>query len=160
MLRTVRLRQLWADTNVDPGAYIHVIGDFDRRGECIINDEYGMIILHPDFLISSTVIADSYSCMRRAVLQDRVKATNDSSPALIYGTILHEVFQEAMKANCWDDEYLNILIEDTAVRHMEDLYITKLEVHQAVDYLKSKMNEVQAWAAVFVASNPKVILIL
>lgn len=137
-------------------AYVHVIGSFELSDRCIIDDDANLLILHPDHLISSTVVADSFSCTRRAVLQDRVKATSDTSAPLVYGTILHEIFQGAMLANRWDTEWLNDLILDVANRHLEDLYTIKLQISQAVDYLHSKMGEMQAWAEAFVSSQPKV----
>ena len=115
-----------------------------------------MIILHPDHLISSTVVADSFGCTRRAVLQDRVKATSANSAPLVYGTILHEIFQAAILANRWDTEWLNEKINDIAARHIEDLYTIPLDVPQAVEYLRGKMPELQSWAELFVASQPKV----
>jgi DNA replication ATP-dependent helicase Dna2 len=114
------------------------------------------VILHPDHLLSSTVVADSFSCTRRAVLQDRIKATNDSSAPLVYGTILHEIFQAAMLANRWDTEWLMELVQEIATRHLEDLYTIKLQTHQAVEYLLSKMPELQSWAELFVSSQPHV----
>jgi DNA replication ATP-dependent helicase Dna2 len=137
-------------------AFVHVIGNFESSGRCIIDDNAHLLILHPDHLVSSTVVADSFGCTRRAVLQDRVKATSDSSPPLVYGTILHEIFQAAMLNNRWDTEWLQDLIQDVTNRHLEDLYTIKLQIPQAVDYLQSKMGELQAWAEVFVSSRPRV----
>ena len=133
-----------------------MIGTFDQNGQCIVDDMRNMLILHPDHLISSTVVGDSFGCTRRAVLQDRVKATSDSNASLVYGTILHEVFQGAMLANRWDSQWLHELIENTAARHLQDLYTIKLQVSQAVEYLQSKMRELQSWAEVFVSSQPRV----
>ncbi|KFY38772.1 hypothetical protein V495_06389 [Pseudogymnoascus sp. VKM F-4514 (FW-929)] len=151
--RTIRLRDGWIETPVTEKAAVHVIGDF-IAGQCVIDDSQNLLILHPDHLISSTVVADSFSCTRRAVLQDRVKATNDSSAPLVYGTILHEIFQAAMMANRWDTPWLHDLIEKTATRHLEDLYTIKLQIPQAVEHLQSKMGELQSWAEVFVTSKP------
>jgi DNA replication ATP-dependent helicase Dna2 len=137
-------------------AFVHVIGNFESNGRCIIDDNAHLLILHPDHLISSTVVADSFGCTRRAVLQDRVKATSDSSPPLVYGTILHEIFQAAMLNNRWDTEWLQDLIQDVTNRHLEDLYTIKLQIPQAVDYLQSKMGELQAWAEIFVSYRPRV----
>lgn len=114
------------------------------------------MILHPDHLISSTVVADSFGCTRRAVLQDRVKASSESNAPLVYGTMLHEIFQTALLANKWDTEWLVELIQEVAIRHVEELYTIKLEIPQAVDYLQSKMGELQGWAGAFVSSQPKV----
>ncbi|TVY39453.1 DNA replication ATP-dependent helicase/nuclease [Lachnellula occidentalis] len=150
----VNLRGCWWDSPVTEEAYVHVIGLF-KNGRCIIDDENNMLILHPDHLISSTTVADSFGCSRRAVLQDRVKATSDSSPPLVYGTLLHEIFQAAMTANRWDSEWLSELIEDVATRHVEDLYTIQIQIPAAIEHLQSKMGELQSWAELFVSSKPK-----
>lgn len=137
-------------------AFVHVIGNFDSSGRCIVDDNVNLLILHPDHLISSTVVADSFGCTRRAVLQDRVKATSDSSAPLVYGTILHEIFQAAMLENRWDTEWLGDIILKIASRHLEDLYTIRIEIPQAVEYLTSKMPELQSWAELFVSSQPNV----
>jgi DNA replication ATP-dependent helicase Dna2 len=154
-IRIVNLRDDWIHTPVTVKSYVHVIGDFIGN-QCIIDDTHNMLILHPDQLISSTVVADSFGCMRRAVLQDRVKATSESSAPLVYGTILHEIFQAAMVANRWDSDWLNELIATVAKRHLEDLYTIRVEIPQAVEYLKNKMGALQDWAELFVSSQPKV----
>ena len=115
-----------------------------------------MIILHPDHLISVTVVADSFTCQRRAVLQDRVKATSDASKPQVYGHVLHEIFQEAMKANCWDLDWLNVLIKRILVRYVESLYEIHVELSEAEDYLMDKMTVLKSWAELFLRLNPSV----
>ena len=115
-----------------------------------------MLILHPDHLISATVVADSFSCTRRAVLQDRVKTTNEGSEAQVYGHILHEIFQEAMKANRWDTEWLTELIKFVASRYLETLFEINMDMTRTIDHLLSKVPELQAWAEIFVTARPKV----
>ncbi|KAL5315528.1 hypothetical protein ACEPPN_016396 [Leptodophora sp. 'Broadleaf-Isolate-01'] len=153
-LKAVHLRGIWIETPVTVQAFVHVIGLFDSCGKCVVDDNVNLLILHPDHLISSTVVADSFGCTRRAVLQDRVKATSDSSAPLVYGTILHEIFQAAMLENRWDSEWLGELIEKTATRHLEDLYNIKKQVPDAVEHLTSKMLELQGWAELFISSQP------
>lgn len=115
-----------------------------------------MIILHPDHLISATVVADSFECMRRAVLQDRVKATSAASEAQVYGHILHELFQEAMTANRWDTEWLVQAVENIVLRYLESIYELNSTVSLAVDALKAKLPELQSWANLFVRKEPSV----
>ncbi|EAQ84969.1 hypothetical protein CHGG_08983 [Chaetomium globosum CBS 148.51] len=80
-VKTVHLRNDWYDeTEASPKAYVHIIGNFESSGRCIIDNNHNTLILHPDQLVSSTVVADSFTCARRAVLQDRVKATSESTP--------------------------------------------------------------------------------
>ena len=154
--RVVLLRQLWADTPCSPGACVHVVGEFDHRGQCIIDNAQNLLILHPDHLISATVVGDSFTCIRKAVLQDRVKATSEANQSIVYGHILHEIFQEALRANQWDDDFMTELIQRVATKHLEALFEVNIEHPIAVEQLKARAVDLQAWAEIFVAAKPKV----
>ncbi|OTA00856.1 hypothetical protein A9Z42_0011550 [Trichoderma parareesei] len=153
--RTVKLRGSWFDTPAHAGAYVHIIGEFSLKGQCIVDDAQNLLILHPDQLISATVVADSFGCMRRAVLQDRVKATSEASPPLVYGTMLHEIFQAALLANDFDLPSLSKLIDKNIEKHIEDLYTIKVGIAAAKEHLQSKMTELSYWARSFVATQPQ-----
>ena len=111
---SIRLRDDWCDTPVREGAYVHVIGSFEL-GCCIIDNAHNILILHPDQLISSTVVADSFSCTRRAVLQDRIKASSEPTSPLVYGSMLHEIFQEALMKRNWSHGFLSEIIDKTVL---------------------------------------------
>ncbi|OAA51715.1 DNA replication factor Dna2 [Metarhizium rileyi] len=153
--KTVHLRGAWFDTPAHTKSYVHIIGSFSARGQCIIDDKQNLLILHPDQLISSTVVADSFGCLRRAVLQDRVKATSESSPPLVYGTMLHEIFQEALMENQWDLPFLSRIVDKITEKHVEDLYTIKIGLPSAKEHLLSKMTELSCWAKTFVTSKPQ-----
>lgn len=74
----------------------------------------------------------------------------------MYGSMLHEIFQEAMTANRWDTEWLTRTIEKAATRYLESLFEMNVELRVAVEHLKSKAVDMQAWAEVFVVPRPKV----
>jgi DNA replication ATP-dependent helicase Dna2 len=114
-----------------------------------------MIILHPDHLISATVVADSFTCTRRAALQDRVKATGAAEKPQVYGHILHEIFGEGLKTNNWSTQNLRQIIEKILPNYIESLYEIQVQVPEAIEYLMGKMPELQGWASVFVSANPK-----
>ncbi len=156
--KAITLRQSWFDSPCTSGSFIHLIGEFDAAGQCVVDDAHNMLILHPDHLISSLVVADSFGCTRRAVLQDRVKATSEASAPMLYGTALHEIFQEAMRANRWDTIWLKETIQKVISQHTEYIYEIKMTVNGVIDYLMSKMPELQAWAELFVTAKPKVSL--
>ncbi|KAL8946118.1 MAG: hypothetical protein Q9222_007441 [Ikaeria aurantiellina] len=124
-------------------------------GQCVVDDHQNLLVLHPDHLVSATAVGDSFQCTRRAVLHDRVKATNDSSESQVYGNVLHEIFQEAMKANRWDDEWLHGRIELIVSRHLESFFEINVDPIRAVDHLKNKTVALQSWAEVFVSAKPK-----
>lgn len=75
---------------------------------------------------------------------------------MLYGTMLHEVFQQAMQVNIWDSDTITSIINKIVSSHVEDLYNVKLSTAQAVEHLQSKMPELQAWAAIFVRAKPGV----
>lgn len=154
LLKLIILRQSWYDSRCTKGSYVHLIGEFDRTGQCVVDDADNMIILHPDHLISATVIADSFTCMRRAVLQDRVKATGAAETSQVYGHILHEIFGEALKANDWGEQKLRAIIERIVPAYVESLYEINAQLDVAVEYLMSKMPQLMGWAALFVRSLP------
>lgn len=153
--KTVHLRGDWLDTPAHPKSYIHIIGDFEPSGRCIIDNDKNIVILHPDQLISATVVADSFSCMRRAVLQDRVKATSDPSAPLVYGTLLHEIFQEALMLNDWSPVFLSGVIDRVMKKHVVDLYTIKVGFTDTREHLSSKIPEIRGWAEKFVSAYPR-----
>lgn len=154
--KVIILRESWADSPCSKESYVHLIGDFDTAGQCIVNDAQNMIILHPDHLISATVVADSVSCQRRAVLQDRVKAFGDLGKPQVFGVLFHEIFQEALKANRWDLDSLRELVETTMARHIEELYVIHMSVPEAVEYVMDKIPMLKAWADAFLRVKPNV----
>lgn len=154
-IKAIHLRGDWVDTPAHAKSFVHVIGEFEPSGRCIIDNNQNILVLHPDQLISATVVADSFSCMRRAVLQDRVKATSEASAPLVYGTLLHEIFQEALMANNWKQSFLSEVIDKTMKKHVQDLYTIKVSFTDAREHMSSKMPEVRAWAEKFISSYPR-----
>ena len=148
------MRQAWYDTPCTVAAYVHIIGSFSSDGQCIVDDHHNMLILHPDHLISATVVADSYGCLRRAVLQDRVKATSRANAPMLYGTLLHELFQEALKANTWDTEFLLSTIDALLPSKFETILEINSTCDEVKEHMTSKLSELQAWAKLFVRATP------
>ncbi|QDS74450.1 hypothetical protein FKW77_006417 [Venturia effusa] len=155
LLKNVILRQSWFETPCTVGSFVHITGTFDKYGQCVIDDTHNILVLHPDHLISATVVADSFSCIRRAVLQDRVKATGEASAPMMYGHMLHELFQEALKANTWDNASLIKIMEAMLPRHYETMVEIGLSVNQVQEHIRSKFSEIRGWAEVFISEIPK-----
>jgi DNA replication ATP-dependent helicase Dna2 len=158
--KSIILRQSWVETPCTTDSYVHVVGDFSADGQCIVDDCKNMLILHPDHLISATTVGDSFGCMRKAVLQDRVKATSRANAPMLYGTILHELFQESLKANRWDTIWLDECIAKILPSHLETILDIGETLESITEHLKSKLPELQSWAEVFVRTQPGVSSIL
>jgi DNA replication ATP-dependent helicase Dna2 len=155
LFKAITLRQAWLDTPCTPGSFVHIIGEFSSTGQCIVDDHHNMLILHPDHLISATVVADSFGCLRRAVLQDRVKATSKANAPMLYGTLLHELFQEALKVNRWDSEFLLETIDKILPTKFETILEINSTCEVVKEHLSSKLPELQAWAEIFVRVKPR-----
>ncbi|KAF7638974.1 Dna2 domain-containing protein [Meloidogyne graminicola] len=71
----------------------------------------GLLIIEPETLISSTQLAQSHYCPRKAMFQDRFR-TEETTVAMTVGTVAHELFQIA----------LNLLPEDLSSAWLFDVY--------------------------------------
>ncbi|KAJ9356882.1 hypothetical protein DTO027B9_3366 [Paecilomyces variotii] len=150
----IHLRESWFDTPCTKGSYVHLIGEFTAAGVCVVDNSNNMIILHPDHLISATVVADAISCQRRAVLQDRIKSASDLGKPQVYGNIFHEVFQTALRANRWDLSWLQKTVQDILAGYVDSLYATHTSMSEAFDHVMSKMPDLRAWADIFLRAKP------
>lgn len=55
-----------ADTHLKPGAVVNILGEFDSNGYiCIDLKQDNLLVVHPDFLVSGSVIASSTICVRK-----------------------------------------------------------------------------------------------
>lgn len=119
--RILHLCDEWFYSVVGPGDTLNVVGEFDNAGRCIVDRAKNLIIVHPDILLSGTRVASSFTCPRRAVLDERLKSTEHSSVALL-GTLLHQLFQAGLLKDLpsrqFLEEYAGIVIQ----RNIEDIY--------------------------------------
>jgi hypothetical protein len=58
-------------------------------GKISVTDAWGLVIIHPDILISPTKIAESCSCTRRSVISDRVRSFGSISAPAVLGNLKH-----------------------------------------------------------------------
>jgi DNA replication ATP-dependent helicase Dna2 len=167
-LVAITLRDSWSSAIVNSGDIIHVADAPSTRshgthvtvgpaGQVVIDDsdESPFLIVHPDHMLSATTVADSFDCARKAVLQNLIKATGETSKAMVYGSILHEIFQVALSANQWDSPFLDSTIERSIQAHVEGLWeLGMRDLNLAIEEIKAKMAEMAAWASAFVAAKP------
>nr|OQO23072.1 hypothetical protein B0A51_09576 [Rachicladosporium sp. CCFEE 5018] len=161
---TISLRGSWYSTAVSAGHTVHLAclpGQSHRPqpalGQLLADDaeDSPLLIVHPDHMLSATTVADSFDCIRKAVLQDRIKATGETSKPMVYGSVLHEIFQQALSANRWDDAFLTDVVQKTLLAHIEGLWELGMQnLTLAFEDVKAKMGELSAWAKVFVAQQP------
>ncbi|KAK9768425.1 DNA replication endonuclease-helicase Dna2 [Basidiobolus ranarum] len=155
MERYLHLREDWWHTLVNVGDYVHIVGEFDEENRCYVDNENNLLILHPDCLISSTHLADSFVCLRKSVLQDRIRETGDTNSALIYGLLLHVLLQRVMSDNDFSTPKLLSEIQTLIIYAIEELYSVGETEETAMEHLKEMIPLIQEWASKYISSRPK-----
>ena len=113
----VLIRGEWLHCKIEEETVVNVIGSI-KEGELVIDDEKNYLVIEPDILINTTGIADSFTCLRRAVLSFRNQTSvedNKPSASLTIGSIVHELVEDAFKTGNFkeihsNDSKLNFLI--------------------------------------------------
>ncbi|SPC64806.1 related to DNA2 - DNA helicase [Ustilago sp. UG-2017b] len=58
-----------------------------------------LLVVHPDVLVPATKVADVASCIRKPVVQDRLRGASDVTVSLVMGNMLHELLQACLTAS-------------------------------------------------------------
>ncbi|KAM7277423.1 hypothetical protein ACFE04_019289 [Oxalis oulophora] len=118
---SVFLWDMWIQSVVSPGDTVNIIGKFNEEGQCDVDENNNFLIVHPDILLSGTRVASTYSCLRRSVLDERIKSSEHSLAALI-GTLLHQVFQAGLVKEVVTERFLEEYTRIVLQRNIESLY--------------------------------------
>ncbi|KAK9355845.1 hypothetical protein V1523DRAFT_403638 [Lipomyces doorenjongii] len=154
------LRDDWINSTVDILGYINVIGDFDGTGQCVIDNKNGILIVHPDVLVSSTIVSEYFFCARKSILAYRIKSPTDLNRSTVYGTIIHELFQECMTKSEFTIEHMDSVLEDILPRHIEKLFFLDEPLTLAREHVRERFDIMRGWAAKFVSLRPKAAALL
>ncbi|KAK9237888.1 DNA replication factor Dna2-domain-containing protein [Lipomyces kononenkoae] len=149
------LRDDWVNSTVGVKGYINVIGEFDSTGQCVIDNRNGILIVHPDYLVSSTIVSEYFFCARKSVLAYRIKSPTDVNRSTVYGTIIHELFQECMTKSVFTIEYMDKVLEEILPRHIEKLFFLDEPVAVARAHVRERFDIIRSWAERFVSLQPK-----
>eukprot|EP00798_Chlamydomonas_sp_ICE-L_P015376 gene15376-21461_t len=94
------LHHMWADLDASVGDNVNVVGGpiEERGGQRHIRfdcDSTALLVLHPDVLLSGTVVTTAMKCSRQAWLQERL--TGGSGDKAVLGNLSHELLQTALR---------------------------------------------------------------
>jgi DNA replication ATP-dependent helicase Dna2 len=68
-----------------------------QDGCWVVDNDGGLVVVHPDTLISGTTVVGSLFCMRRSVLSDMYRGVDSDSSIMVIGSFLHQLLQEVIK---------------------------------------------------------------
>ncbi|GJN93127.1 hypothetical protein Rhopal_006172-T1 [Rhodotorula paludigena] len=159
-LRQVLLCDDWVDTSAEAGDIINLVDLPDVASSAAdspvsLTRSAGLLILHPDILVSSTKVADSSHCTRKAVLQELIRTLGGSTPSLLYGNMLHSLLQTCMAANRWDEEFRHARIDECVKESGGQLWTLDVSFEKARQELRDRSKEFEVFAERFVGAKPK-----
>lgn len=149
------LRDEWARSVVKPGDYIHVTGgDTDpRTSQYVVDNDHCTLAIHPDTLISGTRISEALDCERKAVLSERFNSSSGKSVAMLLGTILHELFERALRARDFTDATLQKATDELLVEYLESIYAIDESEGSLRAQIHSFYPMISAWVAHFLDTS-------
>ncbi|CCU97939.1 unnamed protein product [Malassezia sympodialis ATCC 42132] len=103
------LRDEWYGCAVQAGDVVHLIGAWawvegvrsitlGTFGPASAPEQSHLLIHHPDIIISASRLAGVTSCMRKPMLQERVRSPSDASYVAVLGTMIHGLLQACLLA--------------------------------------------------------------
>lgn len=108
----LHLRGTWYYTDFHPGDVVHLCslsGEYMTDAAALpvvldssppvgsdANDDL-LLVIHPDDLLSPTLVSESVTCPRLAVLQSRLGSTRLGAKPAVIGTLRHELFQRCLR---------------------------------------------------------------
>lgn len=118
------------------------------------------MVVEPDVLINNTGIADSFSCLRKAVIAYRTQVSiEDTRPSssLICGSIVHELVEEAFKTGNFKeinekDSNLNNLIS----QNIEKIFCCEKDEKFVKEKVLETMKNFPKWCALYMRKYPAI----
>ncbi|KAJ7505308.1 DNA replication factor Dna2-domain-containing protein [Mycena galericulata] len=157
--RSVILKDEWARTDVCKGDIINVLGSFLNTEPSTlsisITSSDNFLILHPDLLLTPSVLSNALECRRKPLLSNLVRSASDTSPALVWGNILHEVMQACLSAGRWEDVWVDERIEGVIRDHISDIAKINLTVEDARHEIKLRARGLKAFSEKYISDSPK-----
>ncbi|XP_056631661.1 DNA replication ATP-dependent helicase/nuclease DNA2 [Diorhabda sublineata] len=105
----------WVYTCLEIGSAVCIVCK-NIQGNWVINNEHGLLIFEPDYLLPTTTLVSSLWCKRRSALNIRFKSSGSSNEHMLVGSLVHSIFQCALENNILDTE---------VIEKMMDKYVSK-----------------------------------
>lgn len=160
----------WYQTDVRTRDMFNVIGSFNvlslstASSSCLpaptrsitINAQANLLIMHPDLLLTATALSTAPQCTRRPLLSSMVRSSTDFTPSLVWGNMLHEVMQQCLKDNKWDETFLSQCIDRAVEGRLGDLVRIGVNEETAKREVLDRSRGLQVFAGKYLSQSPKV----
>ncbi|KZS87370.1 Dna2-domain-containing protein [Sistotremastrum niveocremeum HHB9708] len=178
--REVILRDDWICSIVRRGDIVNVIGEFTTllgtsaqqsspiKARISISSQYNYIILHPDVLLSATYISHTSKCSRKPLISALFKSSapvagsSTGSPApyssaVVWGNILHEVFQRSLSDNEWSEKATDSKIDEVirSPNFLGEIVQSGVNLNQAKQEIKERAKGLAGFSQKYLGEIPK-----
>ncbi|CAN8062186.1 unnamed protein product [Agarophyton chilense] len=184
---TIALCEDWMSSDVKQGDVVRIIlthpdGTFQTwdtdvyqsTNPVLVTNELHFFVHHPDTLVSATSVADSFFCLRKAVISHRSPSgmPQDSvvaSEAAVFGNLIHDMFQFILASDSSTRDYTSAecvsqtggvdtlsffeAVEDVLDRNYESLYAAEVLDQNARRVLHKVIPNIIEWYKVFMGSG-------
>jgi DNA replication ATP-dependent helicase Dna2 len=94
------------------------------------NDDL-FLILHPDTLVTPTIVSETITCSRRAILRWKIGSTGISNSAALYGTMRHRLFEECLHHDSFSREFAEVRVLKIVRQNAENLLALGIKDNEA-----------------------------
>jgi DNA replication ATP-dependent helicase Dna2 len=140
---------------------LNIVGRFDTspNGQKIITVTTleNLLIHHPDTLLTPSLLASAPNCQRRPLVTALVRALSPPTPALVYGTVLHDVFQQCLRERRWDASWIDARVDTTLSMAFGNLVRAGVTLSVAKDEILRRAAGIETFGDRYIGDNPKVI---
>ena len=169
--KIITLKDHWVDIQVQVNDLIriHSISKGNEiSGDCEITATNGLIlILHPELLLSATMLGGSFQCLRKAFINTVVGdgPGGDASEAATFGTLLHELAEKSLlnsgssimsnNLTGMNEKRMEDFIVELARKSALDLYAINKTVDNFIEHARNVISGVEKWSKKLTALSRK-----
>ncbi|KAG6911010.1 hypothetical protein DXG01_005425 [Tephrocybe rancida] len=161
--RKVILRDDWTTIDIRVGDIINVLGTFNLATtssslitlSITITAKSNLLILHPDLLLTATALSNASQCRRKPLLSNLVRSTSDTTPALVWGNMLHEVMQSCLSEGRWETTWVDEKIDEVILKGLNELIKIDVTIDQAKREVTTRAKGLLVFSERYISNFPK-----
>ena len=139
---------------------VNIIGPFDNSANgqktITVTTLENLLIHHPDTLLTPSLLASAPNCQRRPLVTALVRALSPPTPALVYGTVLHDVVQKCLQEKRWDAPWIETCVDAALSVSFGDLVRVGVTPSVAKDEILHRAAGVETFGQRYIEDHPKV----
>ncbi|KAL8576064.1 hypothetical protein ACOMHN_001414 [Nucella lapillus] len=131
---------------------VSVDGDNDGNDDeddhtIVISDHQGQIVVNPDLLLSGTTIVSGVYCLRRSILNEKFKGVDSKNVHMLYGSIIHSLFQEVLKERLTKTEEIMAAAQSIVQsnKFLHDMYGQSVSERKVMEEIETYITPLKSW---------------